>query len=350
MQPRELLLNNWLQAVAPHPVQKLIPLVNDASFRRYYRVLTTKAQFVLMDAPPERGNIDNFIALSHHFAAQGLPVPHIYQQDITLGLVLLSDFGDQLLLNALTSSAQADRWYPLALQTSVQLQQQGATGYDFSSFDAASIYLELGYFKPWCLEQWLGMQLTASANIELENCFELLAQSMLAQPYQLIHRDYHSRNLLILPEQTLGMIDYQDALWGPITYDAVSLLRDCYVAWSEVKIEQWLASYYRQLLAAQLLPAVSFAQFYQWFDWAGLQRHLKVLGIFARLKIRDQKPHYLADTPKIVAYILQVSAKYPELKGLALLFSEQLLPQFQQAWAKMGLSPAITDVACAPLS
>ncbi len=320
-------LIDWLRNSLSLDIDHLEAASGDASFRRYFRIGHNNAQQIVMDAPPDKENILAFIRVAELFNSAGLHVPAIYRQNIEQGFLLLEDFGSTSLLDSLRAE-NADRLYRQALDTLFKLQ----TGIDIDNcglpaYDKAMLDRELGIFHEWFLEKLLGLVLPAAVNIRLR---ELLIDSALQQPQVCVHRDYHSRNLMVLDRDSPGIIDFQDAVVGPISYDPVSLLRDCYIRWPQTQVEQWAERYYRQLLNAKLL-AVDFAQFKRWFDLMGLQRHLKAIGIFSRLHLRDGKPGYLADIPRTFDYILEVCEIYPELAEFNRFLHRQVLPVYQAA-------------------
>ncbi|MFI4937817.1 MAG: aminoglycoside phosphotransferase family protein [Candidatus Berkiellales bacterium] len=318
----------------------LEPLTGDASFRSYFRVRAGKASYILMVAPPTKERTDIFVNLARAWKEKGLPVPAILGWEPDQGLVLLSDFGDVLLSQVLNDET-ADPFYQTAMQHLLLLQTQIPIT-DLPVFSEAHIRLELSYFKEWFLDKLLGIQITAEINQLLEQVNDCLITNLLSQPQVAIHRDYHSRNLMVLNTQgQLGIIDFQDAMVGPITYDLVSIFKDCYIDWSQNKVHRWAKWFFDKLIENKSLLPMDFSSFLGWFDFAGLQRHLKVLGIFSRLKLRDNKPNYLADMPRIMNYVLPVTQHYAAFAEFdAFLRSEVMIP-LQKIWQEQNINTVV---------
>lgn len=296
-------LRAWLVNHFKTDAFSLTPIPGDASFRCYFRIQHKDQSFIAMDAPPPLEDVRPFIAIAKKFAAQQVQVPEILAAHLEEGFLLLTDFGDRLFLKELQLS-NADQLYTAALTTLLQIQTCDPN--DIPHFDRAFMQKELSAFQEWFLEKHLNVNLPASL---LQHTFEYLIDSAEQQPQVCVHRDYHSRNLMCLNNGEVGVLDFQDAVLGPITYDAVSLLRDCYIDWPSKQVEAW-ADNFRQ----QACKQVSSAQFLQWFDLMGIQRHLKALFIFARKYIRDNDPNYLADIPRTLQYVIDVSERYPALR------------------------------------
>lgn len=312
---RLIALRHWLQTTLPSSSWTLQQLAGDASFRRYFRVTLSDQTLIAMDAPPPQEDTRPFIAIAQAFAKLAVTVPEIIAADPQQGFLLLSDFGDQLYSQILNEN-NADSLYQKALAVLPRIQAcREFSGWTLPHFNHEFIRREWNLFYQWVLEKhW---QLTPSFEQQtiLTNAFEFLLQEISAQPTTCVHRDYHSRNLLLLKNNAVGVLDFQDAVWGPIPYDAVSLLRDCYVVWPHEQVRQWALHYYQQSRDHGLLnKQISSEQFMRWFDLLGIQRHLKAVGIFARLKHLYHKSNYLQDIPRGLNYILQVSENYPELK------------------------------------
>lgn len=312
MDERLLLLESWLKEELALPLRQLRPASGDASFRRYFRVYLGTETFIAMDAPPDREDCRPFVRVAAAFAARGLNVPHILEADLERGLLLLNDFGEHQYLSAL-DEASAPRLYGDALAALLRLQAGDDDEVVLPPYDEALLLQEMGLFREWFLERHLGLRLDGEQREILDAAFAKLAAVALEQPRVWVHRDYHSRNLMIVEKDNPGILDFQDAVMGPVTYDLVSLLRDCYIRWPGDRVEAWLGAYYRQAVAHGLLVGVSLAQLRYWFDWMGMQRHLKAVGIFARLRHRDGKAGYLADIPRTFGYLLEVSESYGEL-------------------------------------
>ena len=319
---RTISMLDWLENDLLLIIDSCEPASSDASFRRYFRVKTPDGQFIVMDAPPEKENIEPFIRVAGLMARSHVNVPIIFQQNLTDGFLLLEDFGSQCFLDQL-NALNASELYQSAfntlfnLQTNTAIQNSGLSGYN-----EALLQRELGIFEEWFLNHTLDIQIPVSI---WETVRTILVDSALEQPITCVHRDYHSRNLMVLNNDSPGVIDFQDAVIGPITYDLVSLLRDCYIAWPNQQVEQWMTQYYDRLLQAELI-ACNPARFKRWFDLMGLQRHLKAIGIFSRLHLRDGKSGYLDDIPRTLNYVTTLCTSYPELVEFSDFLHNQVLP------------------------
>ncbi|MGR9012363.1 MAG: aminoglycoside phosphotransferase family protein [Gammaproteobacteria bacterium] len=300
---------DWLENDLLLAVTHCEPASSDASFRRYFRVKTSAGQFIIMDAPPSKENTEPFIRIAKLLTQSQVNVPAIFHQNMADGFLLLEDFGSQCFLDQLNADT-ADDLYQSAFESLFKLQTQTPVpDAGLPNYDEPLLHRELAIFDDWFLGQLLDIQIPAG--IWKPVCF-LLTTSALEQPVTCVHRDYHSRNLMVLDKDSPGVIDFQDAVIGPITYDLVSLLRDCYISWPEQQIEQWQNNYFERLRQANLIHCNE-AQFKRWFDLMGLQRHLKAIGIFSRLHLRDGKSNYLGDIPRTLNYVTAVCAIYPEL-------------------------------------
>ncbi len=319
-----------LHAEAPLKNLELAPLAGDAGFRRYYRI-NTQPPLLAVDAPPESENSRQFIELAQYLRPRGIGVPAVAAADCEQGFLLIEDFGDHLLQQELQASpSAATGLYGEALMQLIALQQSPDHGSLIPRYDRQALGREMSLFGDWFAGELLSYSLSAEEQELVNSTCRLLEDSALEQPQVLVHRDFHSRNLLLRPDGALGVVDFQDAVWGPITYDLVSLLRDCYLRWPAEQVRQWALGYGNMAADAGLLPKIDQDQYLRWFDWMGLQRHLKVLGIFARLALRDGKTHYLSDLPLVIRYVLEAAAPYPELKAFSQWFEQQLLPLAQQ--------------------
>ncbi len=320
-------LSQWLAEVLGRGAQNIRPASTDASFRRYFRVQSGGKSYVAMDAPPAHEDLGPYLRIATRFGALGLNVPVIMHSDLKRGFVLISDLGERLYLDHL-SAATVERLYGDALSALVVLQAGSLTDPGFlPDYDAALLRREMELFRDWFLERHLGRSLTAVQRAALDTAMGLLVQSALEQPRVWVHRDYHSRNLLWTAANNPGIVDFQDAVHGPVTYDLVSLLRDCYIAWPRARVEEWALGYYDLAVQSGIPVGEDEARFLQWFDWMGVQRHLKASGIFARLNHRDAKPGYLKDIPRTLGYVLEVSGRYPALAPLYDLLRELQLPE-----------------------
>jgi aminoglycoside/choline kinase family phosphotransferase len=305
-------LSTWLTAhLGEHD---LAPLAGDASFRRYFRAKKGNETFVIMDAPPERENCKPFIQVAELLRQASLSVPHILAQDLNQGFLLLSDLGDRLLLPHL-SEQTADHLYHNALKALIRLQQIPASTSQLPQFDTAFMQQELQRVQEWYLPFVLNKSLNDTEKTVLTETFNFIINEVNRVPTAIIHRDYHSRNLFDLTHQDTGIIDFQDAMIGPVTYDVISLLRDCYIRWPEPQVQAGLLAYRNMALSAGVLPCCTEREFLRFCDMTSLQRHLKVVGIFARLHQRDGKSSYLRDIPRVLEYIATVTVRYPELNA-----------------------------------
>ncbi len=314
------LMEAWLSQVLPEPGAAR-PASSDASFRRYFRVFSQGQSWIVMDAPPARENCAPFIAISEQLSALGVRVPVVHARDLEQGFLLLDDLGGETFLTALSRSS-ADVAYRRAIDDLLKIQTADAQA--LPAYDRALLEAEMALFHDWYLLRHRGRSLDdREAEIWRESC-ALLADAALAQAQVFVHRDFHSRNLMWADSGAFGVLDFQDAVQGPLSYDLVSLLRDCYVKWPFEQVHDWLAHYHAGARAAGL-PVPDLPRFRQDFDLMGVQRHLKAAGIFARLCYRDGKPDYLADVPRTLAYVDEVCAHYPQLQGLQKLVQECLI-------------------------
>jgi N-acetylmuramate 1-kinase len=313
-------LERWL---APHLRGASFTLTaasEDASFRRYWRAtLEDGATYVVMDAPPDKEDCRPFVRVARMLADAGVHAPKVFAQDLAQGFLLLSDLGKRTYLAELNG----DNASPLfADATDALLRWQLATRPgELPAYDEALLRREMNLFPEWYVAKHLGLKLNEKQSQVLEETFRLLVQSALAQPVVYVHRDYMPRNLMV-SDPNPGVLDFQDAVLGPITYDIVCLMRDAFISWEEERVLDWSARYWQKAKGAGLPVAGDFAEFWRAFEWMGLQRHLKVLGIFARINYRDGKPHYLADTPRFVRYAKDVAGRYGALAPLARLLDE----------------------------
>jgi N-acetylmuramate 1-kinase len=320
----------WVNQTLAHTTSTIVltPLGGDAGFRRYFR-LSSSQPLLAVDAPPQTEDSAQFIAIAQLLRTQGLKVPKVAALNLERGFLLVEDLGDkQLYQQVLAGDATAH--YQQALSSLIQLQQCPDQPALIPRYDRTLLRRELEIFNDWFVAALLGYHLSAAETQLLDGCFHQLEDAALTQPQVLVHRDYHSRNLMLCAKGDLGLIDFQGALWGPITYDLASLLRDCYLRWPRTQVTDWAHAYRQQAIAAGLLPATLCAtEFMRWLDWIGLQRHIKVLGIFARLQLRDGKHGYLKDLPLVIRYCLEVAAQYPELAAFVEFFNAKLLPLAQ---------------------
>lgn len=322
MPQRLALLKHWLADVFGTTIFDINPASSDASFRRYFRVHHQGESLIVMDAPPAQEDTAAFIQVAELLVSQGLMAPRILAKDASQGFLLLTDLGDTPYLNVLTDDT-ADGLYGDALQALRVMQKIDRSQLtNLPPYDHTLLMQEMQLFRDWYLpahvvSQALSPQDLLQQEQVLTAIFEQLAASALAQPVVFVHRDYHSRNLMQGERGHPGIIDFQDAVQGPVTYDLVSLLRDCYIRWPRERVERWALAYLRDAQQAGIVDdAVSETTWLRWFDWMGVQRHLKVAGIFVRLKLRDGKPAYLDDIPRTLDYVREVAGRYDELSPL----------------------------------
>lgn len=314
MDSRYHALCQWVAQQLNEPQVELSVVSGDASFRRYFRYTRGSESWIAMDAPPEKEDSTRFVAIAQSWFAQGIRVPEIKALNMEHGFMLLSDFGSSLLLAPLNPSSpdvsQGEHYYTKAMQALIQIQSSAHQDLDLPLYDEALLQREMALFKDWLLEAKLGIQLSQQEVESLKQCLVLLQARAEAQVQVVVHRDYHARNLMICADDRLGIIDFQDAVIGPITYDLVSLLRDCYIVWPLEQVHLWCKAFFELISKHQPDYANrigSAERFQEDFDLMGLQRHLKVAGIFARLSLRDGKHGYLADIPRTLNYIVSVS-------------------------------------------
>ncbi|QGZ39990.1 aminoglycoside phosphotransferase family protein [Pseudoduganella flava] len=314
-------LKTWLQGLGIVDPASARPASSDASFRRYFRVDVLPAlqgqygtTLVAMDAPPERENTAAFVKVDALLKEAGVAVPTIHAEDLQQGFLLLSDLGTTTYLQALNHDNAATLYAEaLAALVKIQLRSQGGV---LPEFDRAFMLRELNLFPEWYIGKHLDTTLTDAQSAELQKVFDHIIANCLAQPQVYMHRDYHSRNLMWMDEDNPGILDFQDAVYGPITYDAASLLRDAYVSWDEELVLDWVIRYWQHAKAAGLPVRKDFDAFYKDFEYMALQRHLKILGIFTRLNHRDGKSMYLGDLPTVLAYVRATANRYRELRPL----------------------------------
>jgi len=319
--PRFQALTDWCRQQLSDKTISLEAVSGDASFRRYFRT-NSHPSLIAVDAPPEKENSQAFVSIDRALFSHGVRVPQIKMVDLEKGFMLLEDFGNNLLLDFLQSNLakdSADDYYQQAMNDLLHLKDcTQMPDYQLPPYDEALLMSEMQLFCDWYLDKHLGFGVGSDKFIDMTEIFDTLIHSAMEQPKVCVHLDYHSRNLMLLDSGEIGIIDFQDAVIGPITYDLVSLLKDCYIAWPADRVWHWLESYYQQLLAQQIPGLGDLEQFIRWFDLMGMQRHFKAIGIFARLNYRDNKPGYLADIPRTLEYIYQCCLIYPEFKDFGL--------------------------------
>jgi hypothetical protein len=312
-------LRTWLAALVPADDLTMEPASADASFRRYFRVAAAGRSWIAMDAPPEHEDCRSFVHVAQLLRAAGVNAPRVEARDLERGFLLLTDFGDKTYLSALDSDT-ADRLFGDAIEALVKWQLATREG-ELPPYDGALLRRECDLFPTWYVSRHLGVTLSPVQQRTLAEMTALVISRALAQPAVYVHRDYMPRNLM-LTDPNPGVIDFQDAVHGPITYDMVSLTRDAFVSWDEERVIDWAARYWEKARRARLPVDPDFAAFYRDFEWMGLQRHLKVLGIFSRIHYRDGKSGYLQDAPRFVRYVRAVTRRYGELAPLAQLMDQ----------------------------
>lgn len=314
-------LENWIRIQFPGKLFTLEPASADASFRRYFRVGFDDQTLIVMDAPPQYENCAPFLHVAEILAATGVHVPKILGQNPELGFLLLSDLGHTTFLRALEQTPElANQLYRDATDALVHMQMsQQIEGLPL--YGQTLLQQELDLFPDWYVAKHLQLELSEKQQTVLRNAFAHILQNNLAQAKVLVHRDYHSRNLMVSTPNP-GILDFQDAVYGPITYDLVSLFKDAYIRWDEERILDWAIRYWEKARQAGLPVASDFSDFYRDFEWMGVQRHLKVLGIFARLNYRDGKAAYLNDMPLVMEYLRATCERYRELRALLSLLDE----------------------------
>lgn len=311
------------------------PASNDASFRRYYRISVTPLSgpsftVIIMDAPPEHEDCEPFVRIANQLSKMGLSVPDVLDQDLKQGFLLLKDLGNETYLSCLTESS-AESLYRDALQALVTLQAKGKEeAKTLPDYSVDLLTTEMNLFTDWLLNKHLDIGLSVS---EKQDWFQLqkqLSDSARNQPQTYVHRDYHSRNLMVMSEGNPGILDFQDAVKGPLTYDAVSMLRDCYITWPKEQVVEWQREYFLLLAKANMLSKNDWSGFVRAMDLMGIQRHLKASGIFARLYHRDGKDGYLNDIPTTLNYLFEVGQRYSETQSLVRLLESKVLPAMEK--------------------
>ncbi len=340
MDERTALLDAWLRQALGAAPRRVAPASADASFRRYFRVWHEDATFIAMDAPPAREDLGPYLQVAALLAATGVNVPRVVAANAAQGFLLLTDLGDRQYLDALCAGDDPEPLYRDALDALVRLQSRApAAAQQLPPYDRRRLHDEMELFPVWFVARHLGLEVSADERAMLAASFDLLSRSALAQSTVLVHRDYHSRNLMVCPAANPGILDFQDAVRGAISYDLVSLLKDCYITWPRDRLLAWLDLYRERAAQAGLEPGAGRDDFVLAFDLMGLQRHLKVLGIFARLWYRDGKRGYLADLPRVLDYAIEAAACHRDLAGLRGFMEARVLPAFAAAQARAEHEP-----------
>ena len=324
-QIRKQQLHTWINQNTDFDCDSLEIVSGDASFRRYFRFIHRGRSIIAVDAPPEHEDASQFIAVAQSYQEKGIKVPEIYAYDLAQGFYIQQDFGNRLFSDFLTVDS-CDQFYSKALASIPLIQSCLSTEKGLlPAYDAVFIDTELSLFTDWLLNKYLQLSLTDAEQKMLSHVFDAVKNACLIQPMVGVHRDYHSRNLMLLEDDDIGVIDFQDAVIGPITYDAVSLLRDSYQDWPHTKVNEWLQNWHTEYYAQY-----PWAEFKMWFDSVGMQRHIKIAGIFARLFIRDNKSSYLSDIPHTLHYLIDEACQYPEYSEFASFVRERVLPNVLQ--------------------
>ncbi|MNY99886.1 phosphotransferase [Acinetobacter calcoaceticus] len=322
---REQLIYTWLTSVLENDQFKIAFLAGDASFRRYARIQLQNKTYMLMDAPPEKEDCVPFVTIDEFFAGHGVRVPQIVAKDLAQGFLLLEDFGD-VLLSTLLNDETVDKYYEQSFKQLIHLQSVNGQE-QFPAYSYDKLLTEMKLLTDWMLPS---LQITPNANQQqvIDDAFNVLAKTALAQPQVIVHRDFHSRNLMkIANEPELGVIDFQDAVIGADTYDLISITRDAYVQWNAERVYQWFRVFY-DLLPDSAKQNRSFEQFKRDADLMAIQRHIKILGIFVRLFERDGKSGYLKDLPRVMWYLIEESRGYAELDEFMLFINDIVMPKF----------------------
>lgn len=312
MHERENARVEWLGNIIANEEFIVTPLAGDASFRSYFRIKSPNQSRILMDDPPDKESLTQFIHVSQTLTNADVLTPELLAIDKAQGFLLLSDFGDELLLNKLQPH-NADDYYIKAINTLLKIQSCCINDPQLPPFDEQFMMQEMELCSEWFFRAYLDLKFTTEERSIIQKTMQLIASEIAHQPIVFIHRDYHSRNLMLVMEnehEELGVIDFQDAMRGPLTYDLVSLLKDCYISWPRDRIIEWVTYFYEN---CELAHSYSLPEFIKAFDLAGLQRHIKVLGVFCRLNLRDKKLGYMKDLPRTLTYVRECAEMYPEL-------------------------------------
>ncbi len=334
------LIHEWLSRQLGLRPERVEPASADASFRRYFRAFNNGATLVVMDAPPGKEDVRPYLKVTRLLESLGAHVPHVHEADIDRGLLLLEDLGGTHYLARLNAGDDPERLYGDALRVLADIQVRGQdAATELAPYDREPLARELALMPEWFLGRHLGLDVSAKQRM-ISAAFEFLIAEALAQPTVFVHRDFHSRNLMVVNDRNPGILDFQDALRGPIGYDLVSLLKDCYISWPRERVVRWVGEY-RALLrslgdAGVRLSGANETEFLRWFDLIGVQRHIKVLGIFARLWYRDGKAGYLNDLPLTLEYVRDTCSRYSELAAMREFLEEQVVPELPRANARVA--------------
>jgi len=335
--PRLELLRRWLGSALGWRDFLINPASADASFRRYFRVTRGQHSAIAMDAPPDKEDVEPYLRVAGLLGEIGVNAPRVLARNAEDGFLLLTDLGATTYLQALADPGLAAPLYQDAIAALVRIQSRGrASCAALPPYDERLLRFEMSLFPDWLLGRHLGLALDRSEAALLETAADRLVASALAQPQVFVHRDYHSRNLMVCADANPGILDFQDAMHGPLAYDLVSLLRDCYVSWPQDRVLAWVREYRRAAADAGVDTGTDETQYLRWFDLMGVQRHLKASGIFARLWHRDGKPGYLPDIPRTLGYIVQACARHGDLADLGRFVERRVLPAMRASLAAGG--------------
>jgi len=325
-------LTQWVLEDLGFAGSVIAPASVDASFRRYFRVTRGADSYIVMDAPPDKEDSAPFLKVARILGGMNLNVPIVLARDMERGFLLLSDLGSRQYLDELPGPRAADRLYADALAALRTMQTaDAAISGDLPRYDRALLMREMELMPEWFLRHHLKVTIDAQERSMLDELFASLVRAAASQPAAFVHRDYHSRNLLVTAQDNPGILDFQDAVWGPVTYDLASLLKDCYIAWPPARVRAWVLEYREKLLEAGFALPKDAAEFMRWFDLIGLQRHIKVLGIFARLFYRDGKSQYLKDLPRVLDYARDTASSYADTAPFAAFIAKRIDPLFKSA-------------------
>lgn len=328
-------LKAWVGEELKLDNSRVEPASADASFRRYFRVRQPACDLIVMDAPPDKENLQAFLHVAQMLLDVGVNVPRVLARDLTRGFLLLSDLGSKQYLDSLNAGVGVDALYQDALDSLLRMHLLGREpARRLPAYDVAMLDREMALMPEWFLARHLGLAISGQDRKMLDALFDGLVRNADAQPATFVHRDYHSRNLMVCEPGRPGILDFQDAVMGPITYDLVSLLKDCYIAWPAAQVRTRALQFRAMLLNAGVAAGEDDAEFLRWFDLMGLQRHIKVLGIFARLWYRDGKRGYLADLPLVLRYVRETADAYPQTAAFAKFIRTRVDPLFGPAQAR----------------
>jgi aminoglycoside/choline kinase family phosphotransferase len=325
-------LKAWVGEELKLDNSRIEPASADASFRRYFRVRGREEDLIVMDAPPDKEDLQPFLQVAQLLLEVGVNVPRILARDLARGFLLLSDLGSKQYLDSLKAGERVDQLYGDALDSLARMQLHGRQpAGQLPHYDSPALLREMALMPQWFLSRHLGMRISDRDRGTLDALFDALVHNACEQPATFVHRDYHSRNLMVCETGNPGILDFQDAVLGPITYDLVSLLKDCYITWPAGRVRAWALDFRARRLREGLAAGRDDAQFLRWFDLMGLQRHIKVLGIFSRLWYRDGKRGYLADLPRVLAYVRETACLHPQTADFAAFIDAHVEPLFGAA-------------------